>query len=100
MRHPTRVAALTVVTPWFVVAAAACTGTIGVGGNPLASQGNSATSGATGAAGSGPAGGGGSVSGVSGTTASAPEGGAGAPTDFACTSTSPDPGPTSILLLT
>jgi uncharacterized protein DUF1592/uncharacterized protein DUF1588/uncharacterized protein DUF1595/uncharacterized protein DUF1585/uncharacterized protein DUF1587 len=99
MRHPTRVAALTVVTPWLIVAAAACTGTIGVGGNPLASQGNSATSGATAGIGSGSAGGGGSVSGAS-ATAGAPEGGPGATTDFSCTSTSPDPGPTSILLLT
>ncbi len=98
-RHYTKVAALTVATPWLVVCFAACTGAIGGGGNPLSSQNGSSMSGST-SSGIAP-GGSGARSASSGAAGGpVPEGGAMASADFACTSTTPDPGPTSILILT
>jgi|HubBroStandDraft_1064217.scaffolds.fasta_scaffold10094_2 hypothetical protein len=96
-RHRATVSALTVATPWLLVGFAACTGSIG--GNPLAGQNGSPTNAATAGSGAPVAMGTGTT--PSGTTAAGmAEGGATASTDFACTSTTPDPGPTSILLLT
>jgi Protein of unknown function (DUF1592)/Protein of unknown function (DUF1588)/Protein of unknown function (DUF1595)/Protein of unknown function (DUF1585)/Protein of unknown function (DUF1587) len=97
--HRMKAAAVTVATPWLLACLAACTGTIG-GSNNQGGQNESPTTSGTAGSGAG-GGGGGSGSAASGAQgAGAAEGGSSAYMDFACTSTSPDPGPTSILLLT
>jgi len=82
-KHRTTAAALTVGTPWLIACVVACSGTIGGGATQ---QDETPT---TGASGSGTK-----------TNGGMAEGGSSATLDFACTSTSPDPGPTSMLLLT
>jgi len=99
-RHRTTVATIALASPWLVASFAACTGAIGgAGGNSLPGQNEVATSGTPG--GSGASGNQPSTSGASGTAGGGiVDGGSSTLQDFACTSATPDPGPTSLLLLT
>jgi len=91
--HRKTIGAIAAVSPWIVACFAACTGAIG-------GEGDHASGTQIGAPSSGATSGGAASGGAGGGAAGGVNGGSGAAASFVCTSTTPDPGPTSILILT